>query len=181
MPRQVKATRAQIARPELTAAALDGVLYNQPGHLIRRLQQIAVSLFHEEAAAFELTPVQYAALAAIDVYPGIDQASLASSIGFDRSTIGGVLDRLEAKQLIKRQATSRDRRVKIVHLTEEGVSLLARLSEASARAQRRILEPLAPPQRDAFMAMLSEIVWHHNDGSRVKVMRDAYKGAAGER
>jgi hypothetical protein len=31
------------------------------------------------------------------------------------------------------------------------------------------------------MAMLSQIVWHHNAGSRVKVTRDAYKGVAGER
>lgn len=181
MPRQVKTTRASIIPADLPATALDTVLYNQPGHLIRRLQQIAVSLFHEEAAEFELTPVQYAALAAIDAYPGIDQASLASSIGFDRSTIGGVLDRLEAKQLVERQATSRDRRVKVVHLTAEGARLLTKLSEASARAQRRILEPLAPPQRDAFITMLSEIVWRHNDGSRVKITRDAYKGAGGDR
>jgi DNA-binding MarR family transcriptional regulator len=177
MPKPVKTRPASTA----PASALDAVLYNQPGHLIRRLQQIAVSLFHEEAAECDLTPVQYAALAAIDVYPGIDQAALAGSIGFDRSTIGGVLDRLEAKLLIEREATARDRRVRILHLTAEGVRLLGKLSEASARAQRRILEPLAPPQRDAFMAMLSEIVWHHNAGSRVKVTRDAYKGAAGER
>jgi DNA-binding MarR family transcriptional regulator len=176
MPSKAKTTRGGSGVADQPATALDSVLYNQPGHLIRRLQQIAVSLFHEEAAELDLTPVQYAALAAIDSYPGIDQASLASSIGFDRSTIGGVLDRLEAKRLIQRQATARDRRVKIVHLTAEGVQVLARLSEASARAQRRILEPLAPPQRDAFMAMLSEIVWHHNDGSRVKITRDAYKG-----
>jgi DNA-binding MarR family transcriptional regulator len=181
MPRQVKTTRARRTAEAPPATALDDVLYDQPGHLIRRLQQIAVSLFLAEAAAFELTPVQYAALAAIDAYPGIDQASLASSIGFDRSTIGGVLDRLEAKALVTRQATSRDRRVKIVHLTAAGNSMLGKLSEASARAQRRILEPLAPPQRAAFMTMLAEIVWHHNDGSRVKITRDAYKGADGER
>jgi DNA-binding MarR family transcriptional regulator len=177
MARGVKTTRAGIAEPPATA--LDTLLYNQPGHLIRRLQQIAVSLFLEEAAVFELTPVQYAALAAIDAYPGIDQASLASSIGFDRSTIGGVLDRMEVKRLVERQATSRDRRVKIVHLTAEGRSILDELSEASARAQRRILEPLAPQRRAAFMAMLSEIVWRHNDGSRVKITRDAYKGSGG--
>jgi len=36
---------------------------------------------------------------AIALQPGIDQASLATSISFDRATIGGVIDRLERKAL----------------------------------------------------------------------------------
>ena len=37
-----------------------------PGHYIRRLQQIAVALFLEETAEFGITPVQFAALQAVD-------------------------------------------------------------------------------------------------------------------
>ena len=44
--------------------ANDGLL-DMPGHLIRRAQQISTALFAEECAAFDLTSVQYAALAAI--------------------------------------------------------------------------------------------------------------------
>src|SRR5581483_6154503 len=53
-------------------------LYAKPGHLIRRCQQIAVALFMEEAGAdgFDVTPVQYAALAAIGEHPGIEAAAL---------------------------------------------------------------------------------------------------------
>jgi hypothetical protein len=40
-------------------------LHRQPGHLIRRAQQIAVAIFIEECAAFDLTPVQYASMVAI--------------------------------------------------------------------------------------------------------------------
>ena len=40
-------------------------LHAMPGHLIRRAQQIAVAIFMEECAEFDLTPVQYAALVAI--------------------------------------------------------------------------------------------------------------------
>ncbi len=47
-------------------------IHDMPGHLARRFQQIAVAVFLTEVedAGFDLTPVQYAALAAISSQPG---------------------------------------------------------------------------------------------------------------
>ena len=68
-------------------------LHDLPGHLIRRLHQISVSTFTAETAAegFDLTQVQYAALFTLRGHPGIDQATLAGLIAYDRVTIGGVV------------------------------------------------------------------------------------------
>ena len=63
-----------------------------PGFHIRRLQQIAVAVFLEETQASGITPVQYAALTAVGRQQGIDQRTLARTIGFDTSTIGSVID-----------------------------------------------------------------------------------------
>jgi len=65
-------------------------VYTAPGYLFRRMQQIAVSIFVEECRAFDLTPVQYAALVAIHTHPGIDATRLSAVIAFDRSTLGNV-------------------------------------------------------------------------------------------
>jgi len=73
-----------------------------PGTYIRRLQQIAVAIFLQETEPFGLTPVQYAALAAVRRLPGVDQRTLAATIGLDTSTTGGVIDRLEARGLVRR-------------------------------------------------------------------------------
>src|SRR4051812_25072605 len=83
---------------------------DKPGHLARRFQQIAVAVFHAEveAAGFDLTPVQYAALTAIATHPGVDQVTLAGLIAFDRTTITGVVDRLVQKDLAVRPAHSPD-------------------------------------------------------------------------
>ena len=85
----------------------DNALDALPGHYIRRLQQIAVAIFLEETAGFGITPVQFAALSAVAQQPQIDQRSLARTIGFDTSTIGGVIDRLEARGLVQRSASGR--------------------------------------------------------------------------
>ena len=60
---------------------------DKPGHLARRFQQIAAAVFHAEVenAGYDLTPVQYAALTAVRSNPGIDQATLAGLIAYDRT------------------------------------------------------------------------------------------------
>ncbi len=141
-------------------------LYAKPGHLIRRAQQIAVAIFMEECGRFDLTPVQYAALVAIGDHPGVDATRLSALVAFDRSTLGNVLERLEAKGLIERLGSAEDKRVKRLRLTREGVRLLREVEPAVLRAQQRILAPLKPQDRRRLAALLAELVELNNDASR---------------
>ncbi len=77
-------------------------LYAAAGHVIRRCQQIAVAVFMDETKGFSLTPVQYAALVVVRAPPGVDQTRLVELVALDRSTIGNVVERLEAKGLLAR-------------------------------------------------------------------------------
>ena len=99
-------------------------VYAAPGYLFRRMQQIAVSIFMEECKAFDLTPVQYAALIAIHTHPGIDATRLSAVIAFDRSTLGSVIERLQAKDYIERKPAPEDKRIKLLYLTKPGVAIL---------------------------------------------------------
>jgi MarR family transcriptional regulator, lower aerobic nicotinate degradation pathway regulator len=135
----------------------------QPGYHIRRLQQAAVALFMAETADFGITPVQFAALIATQEQPGLDQRTLAATIGFDTSTIGGVIDRLERRGLIRRNHAPHDRRLRLLTLTPEGEALLETVLPAVRAAQRQILAPLPEAQREAFMAMLQTLVTGHQD------------------
>ncbi len=141
-------------------------LASLPGHYIRRLQQIAVALFLEETEVHNITPVQYAALSAAKRQPGMDQRTLASSIGFDTSTIGGVIDRLERRGLIERQASESDRRVRLLVVTTAGAELLQQLTKPVMKSQQRILAPLPAKQRAEFIAMLTTLVEGNNEVSR---------------
>jgi DNA-binding MarR family transcriptional regulator len=143
-------------------------LHSMPGHLVRRLQQVAVSLFVEqsEAAGFDLTPVQYAALLGVKTYPGLDQASLARLIAYDRTTIGGVIDRLESKGLIRRELSPADRRVRQLFIEAAGDEVLVRMAPTVARAQERILDPLNHEERTIFMILLLKLVNASNERSR---------------
>jgi len=140
-------------------------LYQMPGHLIRRAQQIATALFTDECAAFDLTSVQYAALCAIRANPQVDATRLSSLIAFDRSTIGDVLERMEAKGWIARTASTQDRRIKHVRLSPAGLKLLHQVGPAVRRVQERLLAPLAPQDRGTIIRLLGELAELHNDAT----------------
>jgi DNA-binding MarR family transcriptional regulator len=142
-------------------------VYTKPGYLFRRMQQIAVAIFVEECRAYDLTPVQYAALVAIRTHPGIDATRLSAVIAFDRSTLGNVIERLEAKQLIERKPSRQDKRVKLLYLTKAGIALLRDIMPSVDRAQARMLQPLKPADRRTLMALLTQLVDLNNESSRV--------------
>lgn len=141
-------------------------LESLPGYHIRRLHQIAVAIFLQELDETGLTPVQYAVLQSVCNTPGADQRTLAATIGQDTSTIGGVVDRLEARGLLQRNASPDDRRVRLLTLTDAGRELLARAMPGMLRAQERMLQPLPRRERAEFMRMLQTLVRANNELSR---------------
>ena len=139
---------------------------SHPAHYIRRLQQIAVAVFLQETEVHGVTPVQYAALQTVGNLPGIDQRTLAGTIGLDTSTIAGVIDRLEARQLVVRSASVQDRRVRLLHLTDAAQDLLVQMAPNVLRSQALLLAPLAAEEQEEFMRLIRRLVTQNNALSR---------------
>lgn len=137
-----------------------------PGHYMRRLQQIAVAIFLQETQAFGITPIQYATMGALAKKPNMDQKTLAKTIGLDASTIGGVIDRLQSRDLVQRNPSHHDRRVHLLTLTPPGQALFDEASPVVIAAQSRILAPLPESQHAQFMQMLQTLVSGNNELSR---------------
>ncbi|MFG1419239.1 MarR family transcriptional regulator [Xanthobacter sp. V0B-10] len=144
-------------------------LEDRPGFLIRRLHQIHVALFAEECAAEGITPVQYSVLTALDQIGGAEQIALSRAVGLDRTNIADVAARLEARGLLTRTVSPRDRRMKLVDLTEAGRALLERVQDGAARAHARTVEALPPGERARFLQALRLLVAANNDVSRSPV------------
>jgi DNA-binding MarR family transcriptional regulator len=130
------------------------------GHLIRRLHQQSTLVFVQrtQAAGFDLTPIQYAALEAIYENPGIDQARVAEMIGYDRATIGGVIERLEKKGWLRRLVSEQDRRARELSLTTKGNKIRAALEPIVEDLQKDILQPLSEADRKTFIHLARQVV-----------------------
>ena len=144
--------------PRRPADAID--LDTLPGYFIRRQQQIAVAIFLEEAERQALTPVQFAALLTVARQPALDQRRL------DTSTVASVIDRLEARHLMRRQPSLEDRRLRLLTATTEGLALLDEVEPGVLRAQERIMAPLSATEKQEFLKLLMKLVQGNNGYSR---------------
>ena len=143
-------------------------IYGMPGHLVRRMHQASQAIFDATVAeaGIDLTSVQFAALAVIGATPGIDQATLASAIAFDRPTTGGVVDRLEAKGFVRREITKADRRMRHLYLEPAGKAVLDGVTPIARRVQDLMLEGLSETERATFLRLVSKALRAVGDSSR---------------
>ena len=130
-------------------------LQEQPGHLIRRAQQIAVASFREIVGS-GITPIQYALMRVLEAQPGIDQATLAQEAALDTSTTADTAARLEAKGWITREVLPRGQRS--LSLTPAGEAVLASLVPDVQRLQRAIFGALDAKEQAEFMRLLGKFV-----------------------
>lgn len=136
---------------------------DMPGHLIRRLNQMSTQVFSQrmQEAGQDLTPVQFAALDAVNSNPGLDQAGIAARIAYDKATIGGVIDRLEQKGLVTRSISARDRRAREVKLTKNGHRTYSNVLPIVSALQEEILGALNKEEQSEFLRLAGKAI-HEN-------------------
>lgn len=130
-------------------------LHDEPGHLIRRAQQIAVSTFHEVHGR-HVTPIQYAILRTLQESPGIDQVTLAEMIALDTSTTADIAARLETKGWIHREVLPR--RQRSLSLTPQGREVLAELLPGVSDHYESMMSSLEPQEQKEFLRLLRKFV-----------------------
>jgi DNA-binding MarR family transcriptional regulator len=150
---------------------IDRDLYDQPGHLFRRAQQISVSMFHEIMGS-EVTPIQYAILRMLHERPRIDQVTLARLTGLDNSTTATTAARLEAKGLLTREVVSNQRRQRSLFLTPQGEEALAAMVPAVHRLLDALLCMLPGEEGQELMRLLRKFVHLNNAQSRAPLKMD---------
>lgn len=143
---------------ELELIQSKSLLLTRPGFLIRRLHQIHSALFTEETEKFNITPVQYSLLTALDEYGELDQNSLSHHIGLERTSVAEVLPRLEQRELIMRRQYEQDKRVKYVKLAPKGRALVRKMRPAVQRAHDRTIEHLSEQERTVFILLMARLV-----------------------
>jgi DNA-binding MarR family transcriptional regulator len=133
--------------------------HEMPGHLIRRAHQASTALFHEHMSRedIDITPFQFAAMSAIKLNPGADQASVAAWVACDRATMGGVVDRLVEKKFVQRTVSPKDRRARVLTLTDSGIEVLEHMETVVAKVQDEITHGLNTDERATLVQLLQKV------------------------
>jgi DNA-binding MarR family transcriptional regulator len=126
----------------------------------------AAAISHSIAAGFGLTPSDLLALFKLDSddpadaaasIPGVTMKELAQRMGCDASFITAVADDLESHGLVRRQPGQRDRRVKHLVVTPEGIAVREQMMTELAR-RMPWSHGLDHAERGCFLALLHKMV-----------------------
>jgi len=136
------------------------------------MHQIHVGLFAEECKNFDITPIQFAILTVLYGGRALDQITLSTAVGIDRTSGADVIKRLYRRGLVERIPSTEDRRAKLVHITGDGQTLVRRMQPRMERAQERLISPLSPAERAMFNELIGKIIQANNDASRAPIAID---------
>lgn len=129
---------------------------NSLGFLLAKCHQKAFSIFRAKLEQYNITPPQFAALSFLWRNSGINQIQLGELMDADKTTISGILDRLEKLQLIERRANASDRRSSILFVTEKGKSLQKELTSI-AMSESPITKSLTKEEIHFLISILKKI------------------------
>jgi DNA-binding MarR family transcriptional regulator len=153
----VKADRKQTAST-VDRTAIDAYrLEEQIGYLIRRAHQRASSIFDAVMADFDVTPVQFAALAKLHDLGPTSQNLLGRMVGIDPATMFGVAGRLAKRGFVRATPDPADARLVLLDLTDAGRVVVEGMKGLGAEVTARTLEPLTPDEAAELRRLLAKI------------------------
>ena len=106
---------------------------------IRRLMQAGEHYTKELNKIYNVSAAQINCLLALHENGPLPPSQIAKHVMVNSSTVTGIIDRLEKKDLVKRQRISKDRRVITVELTKTGKMLA---ENAPSPIQQKIIDGL---------------------------------------
>ena len=127
---------------------------NTIGFLLAKVHQRGFSLFKEELDPYNITPPQFSLLAVLWQRDGLSQAELSDKSQIDRTTMGGLIDRLAKEGLVQRLPHPEDRRAHRICLTARGKSLEKELCAIAVTVLDRFTSPLTTEECDTLRALL---------------------------
>ena len=143
----------RIPGEEGTAIDYD-VLNAHLGYLIRRVQVWIFQDFIRTLADADIRPAQYSVMVVVGANPGSSQISLSQALGIERARLVRMLHELERRRLIERRRSASDGRSHALHLTGEGIALLATAKALAAEHERNLRQRLGAERWQSLLRLL---------------------------
>src|SRR6185369_7946449 len=124
------------------------------GFLLAKAYQRGWALFKEELDTYDMTPPQFALLAFLWQQDGQTQVELSEKSQVDRTTVSGLIDRLEKIGMVERNQHPQDRRAYQIRLTPKGKETERSLTEMARRATARFTAGLSQKDLGELIRML---------------------------
>ena len=134
-----------------------GLLPDLIGFNLRCAQLAVFQHFNATVGRDKISAPQFGTLLLIDANPGISQSAVAEALRFDRSTLVQIIDRLEARGYVVRQAAPQDRRSHALEITDDGAAALKNLRRMAIAHEAEAAANLSTAERAHLIALLGKL------------------------
>lgn len=124
------------------------------GFLLAKAHQRGVAMFMEGIGKYDLTPPQFGVMAFLWQQDGQTQSELTEKTQIDRTTMGGLIDRLARSGLVERRPHPQDRRAHLIFLTVYGKELETELTNIANQTLERFTAGLSDNDKLHLARML---------------------------
>ena len=145
------------------------------GFLLHDVARRMRAEFDRRSRALQLTRSQWWVLNFVYAYEGATQTELADQCEVERATMGRLLDKLEEKGWVRREADAQDRRIRRVYLTGEVLDLMVTLRGIGAGVRESAMAGIDRDEQDRFVDTLLKI-----KGNMLALGRDEPIAMAGD-
>lgn len=159
-----KTARSASAKPDQTQKAVKttvpiglDILDEIIGYTLRRAQYAIYQNFAETVGAMDVSPAKFAAMTIIGANPGLNQSTLAATMGIDRSGAVALIDALEKKNYAMRVQSPNDRRTHAIVLTATGTAALDELKRLVRKHDLEVTKMLSAQERKQLKDLLRRI------------------------
>lgn len=123
-------------------------------YLLTTAQHSVFLKMTDKLSDFDVTPVQYAVLYCLWEKDGKSPKEIAERLKLENSTISGILERMEKKNLIERSISKADRRFIQVLLTEKGAGLETEVVNAVEEVNNEVMAAFSDIETDELKTSL---------------------------
>jgi MarR family transcriptional regulator, transcriptional regulator for hemolysin len=127
------------------------------GFILHDVARLLRTTFDRRVRELGLTRSQWWVLNHLFRNNGVTQSELAEILEVEKPTLGRLLDRLEQKGWVRREADANDRRAKRVFLTQEVEPAIKTMRAAAAEMRRDAVAGLSAEQQERFVDSLLTI------------------------
>ena len=124
------------------------------GYVLKRAQHALRIRMDEALLPLTLTTPQYSVLSAVELAPGISNATLARAAFVTAQTMQGIVANLERMGLLQRTADPGHGRIRRGELTKRGREVLARAHRLVAAVESRMLSGLSAKDSATLATLL---------------------------
>jgi len=127
------------------------------GFILHDVARLLRTTYDRRVRDLDLTRSQWWVLTHLFRKDGITQSELAETLELEKPSLGRLLDRLEGKGWVRREACPSDRRAKRIFLTEAADAPMQVMREIASGVREDALSGLSSDDRDHFVDTLLTI------------------------